>query len=61
MRFTVFFMGAGEWPVRFSDDAGEKGNAEAEFKVGEMYETGFGVEKDMKAAREWINKAAAQA
>ncbi len=37
-----------------------KGNAEAEFKVGEMYETGFGVEKDMKAAREWINKAAAQ-
>lgn len=38
----------------------KKGNAEAEFKVGEMYETGFGVEKDMKAAREWINKAAAQ-
>ena len=37
-----------------------KGNAEAEFKVGEMYETGFGVEKDKKAAREWINKAAAQ-
>lgn len=37
-----------------------KGNAEAEFKVGEMYETGFGVEKNMKAAREWINKAAAQ-
>lgn len=37
-----------------------KGNAEAEFKVGEMYETGFGVEKDKKAAREWINKAATQ-
>ncbi|MDT8453063.1 MAG: hypothetical protein RQ936_10035 [Gammaproteobacteria bacterium] len=37
-----------------------KGNVEAEFKVGEMYEAGFGVEKDIKAAREWINKAAAQ-
>lgn len=37
-----------------------RGNAEAEFKVGEMYETGFGVAKDMKAARVWINKAAAQ-
>jgi len=38
----------------------KKGNAEAEFKVGEMYETGFGVGKDMKEARTWINKAAAQ-
>lgn len=38
----------------------KKGNAEAEFKVGEMYETGFGVKKDMKLAEEWINKAAAQ-
>lgn len=37
-----------------------KGNAEAEFKVGEMYETGFGVEKDIKAARKWINQAATQ-
>jgi len=38
----------------------QKGNAEAEFKVGEMYETGFGVDKDMKQARAWIEKAAAQ-
>jgi len=38
----------------------KKGNAEAEFKVGEMYETGFGVKKDMNEARNWINKAAAQ-
>lgn len=36
----------------------EKGNAEAEFKVGEMYETGFGVKQDMKEAENWINKAA---
>ena len=38
----------------------KKGNAEAEFKVGEMYETGFGVKKDLKQARIWINKAAAK-
>jgi len=38
----------------------KKGNAEAEFKVGEMYETGFGVKKDMKQAKVWIDKAAAQ-
>jgi len=35
-----------------------KGNAEAEFKVGEMYETGFGVEQDMKEAESWIKKSA---
>lgn len=38
----------------------KKGNAEAEYKVGEMYETGFGVKKNMKEAQIWINKAAAQ-
>ena len=36
----------------------KKGNSEAEFKVGEMYETGFGVKKDMKEASKWITKAA---
>ncbi len=38
----------------------EKGNVEAQYKIGEMYETGFGVKKDMAAAESWINKAAAQ-
>ncbi len=38
----------------------EKGNAEAEYKVGEMYETGFGVEKNMDKALSWITKSAAQ-
>ncbi|MBT8128430.1 MAG: SEL1-like repeat protein [Gammaproteobacteria bacterium] len=38
----------------------KKGNAEAQFKVGEMYETGRGVEKNMDEAMKWINKAAAQ-
>ena len=38
----------------------KKGNAEAEYKVGEMYETGFGVKKDMKKAKNWITKSAGQ-
>jgi len=38
----------------------KKGNAEAEFKVGEMYETGFGVKEDKAEALKWINKAASQ-
>ncbi len=38
----------------------KKGNAEAEFKVGEMYETGFGVKADEVEAMNWITKAANQ-
>ena len=38
----------------------KKGNAEAQFKVGEMYESGRGVKKNMDEAMKWINKAAAQ-
>ena len=38
----------------------KKGNAEAEYKVGEMYETGFGVKKDMNQAKNWITKSATQ-
>ena len=37
-----------------------KGNAEAQLKVGGMYETGFGVKKDMKEAMKWVKKSAAQ-
>ena len=36
----------------------EKDDMEAQFKVGEMYETGFGVEKDLAEATKWITKAA---
>lgn len=38
----------------------KKGNAEAEFKVGEMYETGFGVKADKTEAMNWITKSANQ-
>lgn len=36
------------------------GNAEAQFKVGEMYESGFGVKQDKNEAEKWIKKAAAK-
>jgi hypothetical protein len=38
----------------------KKGNAEAQFKVGEMYESGTGVKQDMTEAANWITKAAGQ-
>ena len=38
----------------------KKGNAEAQFKVGEMYESGTGVKQDMAEATNWITKAAGQ-
>ena len=37
-----------------------RGNAEAQFKVGEMYETGFGVEQNTAEAVKWITKAASK-
>jgi flagellar biosynthesis GTPase FlhF len=37
-----------------------KGNVEAQFKVGEMYENGFGVEKNTEEGMKWITKAAEQ-
>ncbi len=38
----------------------KKGNAEAQFKVGEMYETGFGIKEDKVEAMNWTSKAADQ-
>jgi hypothetical protein len=37
-----------------------KGNVEAQFKVGEMYENGFGVTKNTEEGLKWITKAAEQ-
>ncbi len=36
----------------------KRGNAEAQFKVGEMYETGFGVKGDKQKGIKWIKEAA---
>lgn len=45
---------------RFQIKLAEQGNAEAQYKVGEMYETGKGAEKNMEHAREWYDRAAKQ-
>jgi TPR repeat protein len=54
--FNVHADGLFDFQMKLAD----RGNAEAQFKVGEMYETGFGVAKDQAAAETWINKAAKQ-
>jgi len=38
--------------------AAQAGNAEAQFRLGEMYWYGDGTAQDLNAAREWIGKAA---
>lgn len=38
----------------------KQGNAEAQFKVGEMYEAGFGVKQDIREAKYWITRSANQ-
>jgi TPR repeat protein len=40
--------------------AAEQGDADAQFRLGEMYRNGQGVEKDLKSASEWLRKAASQ-
>ena len=45
---------------RFQVKLAEQGNPEAQYKVGEMYETGKGVQKDPEIALTWFEKAAAQ-
>jgi len=38
----------------------KSGNAEAQYKVGDMYETGFGVKKNQAEAMAWTQKAASK-
>jgi len=45
---------------RFQTKLAEQGNAEAQYKVGEMYEMGKGAKKDLKKAHEWFEKSAKQ-
>lgn len=45
---------------RFQMSLAEKGNAEAQYKVGEMYELGKSVPKDIQNALIWYEKAADQ-
>jgi len=56
----VLFSDASSSIFRFQFKLAEQGNAEAQYKVGEMYETGRGVDQDREKAREWYTKAAKQ-
>ncbi|MCB1740098.1 MAG: sel1 repeat family protein [Gammaproteobacteria bacterium] len=38
----------------------DAGNARAQYWLGDMYERGYGVKKDMKKAIDWLKKAAVQ-
>jgi len=45
---------------RFQAKLAEQGNPEAQYKVGEMYETGQGAAKNIQKALTWFEKAAKQ-
>lgn len=45
---------------RFQHTLANKGNAAAQYSLGEMYEMGVGVSKDEREALVWFKKAAAQ-
>lgn len=38
----------------------KQGDAEAQYKVGQMYEKGIGVTKDISEAQQWYQKASEQ-
>jgi TPR repeat protein len=56
----MMFADASSSIFRFQYKLAEQGNAEAQYKVGEMYELGRGVEKNREKAREWYTMAAKQ-
>jgi len=55
-RIKVNLKSAAEWYLR----AARQGNTEAEQKISEMYEFGYGVRPDHARAIEWIRKATAR-
>lgn len=59
-ELPVVFSDVSAGVFRFQIKLAEQGNAEAQYKVGEMYETGKGADKDLTEARVWYDKAAKQ-
>ncbi|MCW9012930.1 MAG: hypothetical protein OQL06_04035 [Gammaproteobacteria bacterium] len=56
----IVFSDVSAGVFRFQFKLAEQGNPEAQYKVGEMYELGKGVPKDLEKARQWFEKAAAK-
>ena len=46
--------------MEWINKAAEKNNADAQYFLGSMYQSGEGVAKDKRKALEWLNKSAQQ-
>lgn len=62
LMLCLFFplLGNADGLFDFQMKLAKGGSAEAQYKVGEMYETGFGVKEDQTEAMNWIQKSANQ-
>lgn len=62
LMLCLFFplLGNADGLFDFQMKLAKGGSAEAQYKVGEMYETGFGVKEDQTEAMNWITKSANQ-
>ncbi len=60
LPMSIVLADASSSIFRFQSKLADQGNAEAQYKVGEMYELGKGVSPDNVKAREWLEKAANQ-
>lgn len=56
----IVFSNVSAGVFRFQIKLAEQGNPEAQYKVGEMYEMGNGVSKDLKVAHTWFEKSSKQ-
>lgn len=56
-KVTLFSSGKLDKSLALLKKAAMDGVAEAEFKLGECHENGFGLQKDSVAAMEWYGKA----
>jgi len=58
-EYTVYDRGNYATSLKIWLAEAEKGNAEAQYYVGKIYEGGLGTEPDYKSAARWYEKAAA--
>ena len=59
-RAVNHFAYAAQQAAASFEQAAKQGNADAQYQLGFMYETGQGVEQDYRRAAQWYEKAAAQ-
>ena len=59
-RAVNHFTYAAQQAAASFEQAAKQGNADAQYKLGVMYENGQGVEQDYRRAAQWYEKAALQ-